>query len=105
MSKSPEEMIRNFPSDWWQHARAIEELIKWFRTFIIGLLVGGAIKGEFRYFLYTGFLLYHKDKILWLTAGHVLDNLSQVLSSENFTLTVMRCGLMIIKFQVQKLYP
>jgi hypothetical protein len=90
MSKSPEEMIRDFPSDWWQQARAIEILIEWFKPFIVGLMVGGSVMGEFQYSLYTGFLLYHRDRLLWLTAGHVVDYLSQVLSSENFTLTVMR---------------
>lgn len=90
MAESPEEMLRNLPPDWWQRALAIEELLKWFKEFIVGLLVGGSVNGKFQYFLYTGFLLHYKGNLLWLTAGHVVDNLSQILSSPNFSLSIMR---------------
>jgi hypothetical protein len=31
MTKTPEEMLHDLPPDWWQQARAIEELLKWFK--------------------------------------------------------------------------
>jgi hypothetical protein len=90
MTKTPEEMLRDLLPDWWQQARTVEELFKWFKTFLIGLLVGGQAGEKFQYFMYTGFLLEYNGKVLWLTAGHVIDNLSQALSSPNFSLSVMR---------------
>jgi hypothetical protein len=87
LEESREEILRkmqDLPADWWQTANAADALIKWFRRNIIGLLIAGLSDGEFQYSVYTGFLLLHEGKLLWLTAGHVVDEIESILYSENF---------------------
>jgi hypothetical protein len=88
--KASEEQVRNLPPDWWQHAAAVDALVKYFRSHIVGLLFGGSTHGKFQYFLFTGFLSEHNNELLWLTAGHVIDNITASFNSPNFSLSVMR---------------
>jgi hypothetical protein len=43
--------------------------------------------GTFQCSVYTGFLLRHGKHLLWLTAGHIVDELDLILSSGNFEIT------------------
>lgn len=79
--------VRNLPSNWWQSANAADALIRWFERNIIGLLLAGMVEGTFQCSVYTGFLLRHGKYLLWLTAGHIVDELDQILSSEKFEIT------------------
>ena len=90
MTEKIEDKVRNLPSDWWQHASVVQGLIKYFKSHIVGLLLGGSINKTYQYYLYTGFILNHKENFLWLTAGHVIENITAVLSSTNFSLSVIR---------------
>jgi hypothetical protein len=90
MSDSIEDQVRNLPPDWWQRVSTVDALVKHFKTHIVGLLFGGSTKGTFQYFVFTGFLLDHNDELLWLTAGHVIDNITAALNSPDFSLSVMQ---------------
>jgi hypothetical protein len=91
MKKSPEEILRDLPDDWWQHASVAAELLhNWFRTFVVGLFISGKVGQKPEYYLFTGFLLESQNYLLWLTAGHVIDNISALLASPNFSLSFMR---------------
>lgn len=90
MSETIDDQVRNLPPDWWQRASTVDVLLKWFKTHIVGLLFGGSSKGVFQYFLFTGFLLNRDGELLWLTAGHVIDNISTVLNAKDFSLSVIR---------------
>ena len=75
--------------DWWQTAATTSVLIKAFKKHIIPLLVAGTVGHESQYNIYTGIILKYSGPILWLTAGHVVDELSKILSSSQFKLTEM----------------
>jgi hypothetical protein len=59
----------------------------WFRGHVVGLLVAGSAASQFQYSFYTGFLLAHMQQILWLTAGHVVEELQTILDSASFRVT------------------
>lgn len=87
LDESRDELLRkmqNLPADWWQTANSADALIRWFQRNIIGLLIAGLSEGQFQYSVYTGFLLRHRDHLLWLTAGHVVDEIESILSSKGF---------------------
>jgi hypothetical protein len=83
------EKIRQLPQNWWQTTMAASTLIKPSRSHIIPLLAAGFVGREFQYSVYTGFLLKHGETIVWLTAGHVVDEVIQLLSSPNFQISTM----------------
>jgi len=73
------------PADWWKRAAAIETLNKRFRCHIVGLFMRGRSSLGSQAAIYTGFLLEYHDNLLWLTAGHVIDNFRAALTSKDFT--------------------
>ena len=84
---SPEEARRrmlDLPSDWWQTAQATYSLLQWFKLHIVGLLLAGSVDHQFQYSFYTGFLLEHTNRLLWLSAGHVVEEIESALSSDRF---------------------
>ncbi len=81
--------ILQLPLDWWQSMHSASVLLQWFRSHVIPLLVAGEVNGTTQYNVYTGLLLEHKQTTVWLTAGHVIDELKQLLSSPTFKLSAM----------------
>ena len=84
------DFILDLPEGWWQTARTVSALVQVFRSYVIGLLLGGTVQGRYQIDFYTGFLLFHTDSLLWITAGHVIDKIAQVLASPSFRLSIMR---------------
>lgn len=93
-SADPTQQMRRkmleLPPDWWQSVRATHALLEWFKLHIVGLLVAGSSPSGFQYSFYTGFLLSYAQKLLWLTAGHVVEELQLVLSSPHFRVSQFR---------------
>ena len=56
---------------------------------LLPLLVAGSVDRQPQYNVYTRILLRHGETIVWLTAGHVVDELIQILSSPHFKLSAM----------------
>jgi hypothetical protein len=81
--------IKQLPPDWWQTTVAALTLRKASRSHVIPLLAAGFVGREFQYSVYTGILLRHRATIVWLTAGHVVDELLQLLSSPSFKISTM----------------
>ena len=79
--------ILDLPDDWWQTVSASQALMGWFKGHVVGLLVAGSTNSQFQYSFYTGFLLAHMQQVLWLTAGHVVEELQAILSSASFRVT------------------
>ncbi|MFV2044608.1 MAG: hypothetical protein ACC700_15410 [Anaerolineales bacterium] len=77
------------PNDWWQTVRTSHILSSLFERHVLGLFVGGFQAGEYQHNFYTGFLLRHGNYLLWLTAGHVVDELNKILNSRDFEVTKM----------------
>jgi hypothetical protein len=78
-----------FPPDWWQTVAAATALLQKFTNHVIPLLVAGIIDNSINYSVYSGILLRYERTIVWLTAGHIVDELVKVLSSPDFKLTTM----------------
>jgi hypothetical protein len=76
--------INELPSNWWQSVTTSSTLIQLFKQHIIPLLITGNVNGTFQYTIYTGFFLKSSDGLVWLTAGHVVDELISLLSSSSF---------------------
>lgn len=93
MTSFSEDDIKNktlqLPSDWWQTYNASSTLVQWFKKHIVPLLVAGYVGGEFQFSVSTGLLLNHNNTIIWLTAGHVIDELLKILESSDFKLSKM----------------
>ena len=82
--------IDNLPQDWWQNIQTAEALTNQFKKHIVGLLIDGSINDKSQHFLYTGVLLEYEERMLWLTAGHVIDNIQKVLNHSEFKISIMR---------------
>ena len=78
------------PEDWWQTFDSIETLIKLFRQYVVGLLIGGYYEKEFMKGVYSGFLTWYKGQLFWNTAGHVIDEIATALASPKFQVQVRR---------------
>ena len=59
-------------------------LLQQFKKHIIPLLVTGYVRGIFQYTIYSGFFLDCGGTLIWLTAGHVVDEFKVTLTSTNF---------------------
>jgi hypothetical protein len=79
----------DLPSDWWQNATTSTILIQHFKRHLLPLLVAGFVDNQIQYNIYTGIYLKHGETIVWLTAGHVVEELKKILSSKNFKLAVI----------------
>jgi hypothetical protein len=64
-------------------------LLKAFRNHVLGLFIQGqSSKGQFAY-IRSGFLVSYKNQLLWLSAGHVIDDLDYVLRSPDVQLGIV----------------
>lgn len=81
--------LLGLPPNWWQTANISSVLINQFKKHIIPLLVAGHVGQESQYNIYTGVILNYRGTTIWLTAGHVIDELKKFLSSYQFKLTKM----------------
>ena len=77
------------PPDWWQRRSAVSILLQRFSNHIVPLLVAGEVNNAIQHNVYSGLLLEHNQTLVWLTAGHVIDELKQLLSSSTFKPSVM----------------
>lgn len=81
--------VSEYPSDWWKRPKSIEFLCGEFKKSVIGLLISYSTNNESPYQFYTGFLLEQKERLLWMTAGHIIDQIDQILEIGNNNL-IMR---------------
>ena len=72
-----------YPPDWWRKPGVIEFLFREFRQFVIGLLISYSSNDVSTYRFYTGFLLENKEHLFWMTAGHIIDQIDQILQAGN----------------------
>lgn len=77
--------IANLPSDWWQREAVCLSLRNWFEHHIVGLHVGYFYKGEPMDRLFTGFLVQHRGLTFWVTAGHVIEHLEELIDNPDLT--------------------
>ena len=73
----------NLPADWWQYRTQAKILCDHFRRYLLGLLLSFRIKDETHHQFYTGFLLEFQETLLWITAGHVVDGIKEILTDRS----------------------
>ena len=78
MSKSN---VEDLSPDWWQMEFACRALSHCFDRHIVGLSVGLGKGGKIVEEVFTGFLLLHENRLMWCTAGHVIDQLGEILET------------------------
>jgi hypothetical protein len=78
-------MNSNISNDWWKRPKEIELLFSEFKKPIIGLLISHSSVILSKYNFYTGFLIEYEDHLLWITAGHVIDEIEIILANEKET--------------------
>jgi hypothetical protein len=75
MNESDLSKLRKLPEDWWRYVRASQTLVEWFRRYIVGLIIRIRMTESAKTMIFTGFLLYYEDLLMWATAGHIIDDL------------------------------
>ncbi|MCI0399682.1 MAG: hypothetical protein L0332_10950 [Chloroflexi bacterium] len=89
MSSKSSIRLSDLPDDWWRRLSTCQTLANWFGRYLVGLFFSVSLGGQPQYGVYTGFLLYHRQALLWITAGHVIDEIRGILSSPNVNITMM----------------
>jgi hypothetical protein len=83
------EKMQQLPANWWQNAAVASSLLKEIRACVVPLLVAGYVGREVQYSVYSGFFVTRAGTAVWLSAGHVVDEVTQLLSSPNFKILTM----------------
>ncbi|SRR5258708_4208654 len=87
MSVQDQHDLNSLPDDWWQeegHCKGFAKNL--FSQHIIGLYAQVREKNEIRKVIYSGVLIENNGILLWLTAGHVIDELREAESKSEITL-------------------
>lgn len=74
----------------WKYRGSAEILSQHFGRHLLGLLVSYKSKGQEHHSFFTGFLLDYKNLLLWITVGHVVDQIVQILLHDSVEITRIR---------------
>ena len=67
--------------------RLYEELFRdRLQKHMLALYIVGKVRGEPQHGIYSGFILHHFDRLMWATAGHVVQELNELFDSPDFEL-------------------
>lgn len=67
--------------EWWSRQDIFHDISAGLRKHLVGLLVIHRHEGEYKHSVASGILIEHSGMKLWVTAGHVLEELTQALKS------------------------
>lgn len=81
--------IKNFPDDWWQNQGTSEAFSKLFKKLTLPLLLAGSVDGNIQYNVYSGFLLELDQNLVWISAGHVIEDIICNIRSPSFQVIKM----------------
>jgi hypothetical protein len=84
------EYITALPDDWWNQSSVCQTFTHMFCRHVLPLLVSVRIDGEIRNYIYTGWLLEFQGAIIWVTVGHVINNIRQVMTYPGATVQTTR---------------
>jgi hypothetical protein len=68
----------------WRSSQSCRFLSNSLSRHLVGLNVLFKKQGQVCQELYTGFALYHRERLMWVTAGHVVDEIGALISSADF---------------------
>jgi hypothetical protein len=86
------ERIKAFPPDWWKMESVACTLAKCFAQHLVAIEVAFLSEGTPAHDFYTGFLLRWGPLDLWVTAGHVVARIRELLA--NPKVQILRAGLL-----------
>lgn len=90
--KDGEAQANVFQPDWWKIEGVARTLAKCFAEHLVALEVAFLVDGKPGYDVYTGFMLRLGSIDLWVTAGHVIDRIRELLA--NSKVSIVRAGLL-----------
>lgn len=77
------------PDTWWQTPEAASNFANYYQRYSLGLFISANIGGSHRQAIFSGFSLIYQDQVLWMTAGHVIDELNYVLEQYGSQINTM----------------
>ena len=72
--------VHELPPDYWRHEDTCITLRDQLHRHVVGLHVRFQIEKKVRHEFFTGFLMYHDEAHLWVSAGHVIQKIRQMLA-------------------------
>lgn len=82
--------IHELPNDWWRSKGTINILTGWFRRYLLGLFTEVKSKNKTYRIMYSGFLLEYRNYLLWITAGHVVDQILKLVKNDQYSISTIR---------------
>jgi len=76
--------------NWWQYKIVADKLAEWFSRHLLALYISFEVGGEARQEFFSGFLLRYNSYLLWITAGHVIDQIKRILSDKSLSVIRVR---------------
>jgi len=90
MDTIEEQPLGQIPDDWWRLLDASRILTEWFKRHLLALFISVRVGEEIRYAVYSGFMLQFNQKLLWITVGHVIEELNDILLNHRDDILQMR---------------
>ena len=75
------------PVDWWQREHVCLQLRDVFQRHMAGLHVRFRHRGEVQHELFSGFLVFHRELYMWITAAHVIQLIDTLKQDPDVTIT------------------
>ena len=82
--------LMSMAEDWWQQVGICQVLSSYLMKYMLGFYISAEIEKQVQSAFYTGFLLDAEEQLVWVTAGHIIKVIEEVLSREDITVKEMR---------------
>jgi len=79
MDAGEELTLDQVPDEWWRWQISAQTLSGWFKQHTLGLFLAAKVGNEIKPDVFTGFLLEYKQNLLWITVGHGVKELHDIL--------------------------
>jgi len=90
MKQKSEVNLKGLPNNWWANSAICQIFANLFDKHIVGLFIRGFEGNIQRQGIYTGFLVRYKGSLLWVTAGHVIEEIYSLENSGDYKIKEMR---------------
>jgi hypothetical protein len=78
--------------DWWRSMEVCGLLSHWFSRHLLALYIAYDVEGTRTHRVDTGFVLCHREMLFWATAGHVIDQVNEILRDRSCRVVQMLWG-------------
>ncbi len=73
--------MNNQNDEWWKTQRTCSEFSHIFKGLLLGLHISGKITNQQQSVVYSGFLITYMGTPLWITAGHVIEEIEEIIQN------------------------